>query len=384
MITAPFSHRRRLAVALVVSLLAGTGLFWRLSPPDAAPEAARPVPVSVVAAVRRDLPQTVRSIGTVESLHDVTLRARVQGVLVEVLFAEGQMVQQGELLARIDDRELKAAVLLARANHASLLAQLHAAEVDLERYRRLAQGEALPRQTLERQSARVDELNAQAQAAEAAVASAEARLSYTRIVSPLSGRVGLRRVDPGNLVQPADAEGLVSVTQIDPISVLFTLPQEALSRIRPLLAGPAAAVTVYDRSERTPLARGQLTMVDNRVDAASGTLRLRATFDNAEGRLWPGQFVGVELQTAVMPQALVVPARAVRQGLHGPFVYRVAGGSAEMVPVKTAFQDDEVAAIAEGLSPGNRVVVDGYSRLRPGVPVQVIEDSTARSAAAAP
>jgi RND family efflux transporter MFP subunit len=207
------------------------------------------------------------------------------------------------------------------------------------------------------------------------------QLSFTRITSPVSGRVGLRHVDPGNLVTAGSATGIVTVTQIDPISVVFTLPQDLLPRIQSLLTQPAATqVVVRERAGGSELARGRLSMIDNQVDTTTGSIRLRAEFVNDSGRLWPGQFVAVQLQTGISPAAVTVPVRAVRQRGEGSYVFRVRDGKAEVVTVEVVYQDGTTAVIGAGLEPGEEVVIDGHSRLREGSRVRVDE---ARLAAAA-
>lgn len=360
-----------LAAALAVIVL----LAWWLWPSAAAaPPAPPPVPVGLATVEQRDVPQWTKGIGSVESLHAVTLRPQVEGVLAEVRFREGQDVRRGDLLARIDDREYAAALLRAEADLASNRAQLVAAEQDLERYRKLLEEEAISLQTVEQQTATTARLRAAVKSSEAAVATAQVQLSYTRITAPVGGRVGLRRVDPGNLVRTSDAEGLVTVTQLDPISVIFSLPQEQLSRLHPLLQGEAAQVTALDRDNGTALAQGRLATVDNQVDPATGMVRLRAEFANKDGRLWPGQFVAISLRTGAQPAALVVPTQAVRQGLKGPFAFRVRDDKAELVPLEVAYQDDEIAIIAKGLAAGDRIVIDGHSRLKPGTAVKAAEN----------
>lgn len=329
------------------------------------------VPVSVVVVERRDVPQRVSGIGTVQSLHSVVLRPQVTGVITEVLFDEGKLVERGDLLARIDDRAIKAALAQARAEKTSGEADLRIAELDLARYNQLPDRNIVPRQTIEQQAALVEKLKATIQASEARIAAQRVQLSFTEIRSPVRGRVGIRRVDPGNLVQAGDTEGLVSVTQIDPISVLFTLPQELLPRLRQATKGTEpVSVTAFDRDAGAALAHGHLTTLDNHIDVATGTLRLRAEFANAQGDLLPGQFVTLQLETGTSANATVVPAQAVQQGLDSAFVYRVRSNTAEMAPVVTSYLDDEIAVIAEGIAPGDLVVIDGQSRLKPGAAVK--------------
>jgi RND family efflux transporter MFP subunit len=375
------ARSRGVFVAAAVSVILAALLLWRLSPDSLAAQPARgrpPVPVSVTLVEQRDVPQLAAAIGTVQSLHSVVVRPQISGIVTEVLFEEGQQVQRGQLLARIDDRTILANLRQAEAEKARNEAQLKAARLDKERYENLLAEEAISRQTLEQQSALVEQLEAQVRANEATIAANQVQLSYTKITSPVTGRVGLRRVDPGNLVQAGDAAGLVTVTQVDPISVVFTLPQDLLAKVRGLTRGRAQApVSAYDRDGGVLLAEGRLTTIDNEVDANTGTIRMRAEFANPAGNLWPGQFVTVRLQTDVSRDALVVPARTVRQGLQGPFVFRVRDGIAEVVPVQVGYTNDDFAVIESGLAAGDSVVIDGYSRLTPNATVRVVDGPAA-------
>lgn len=365
------------AVAIVVVVL----IAWRLLSSTLAAEPPRgppPVPVSVTTVEQRDVPQLAAGIGTVQSLHNVVLRPQVSGIVTEVLFVEGQQVKRGQLLARIDDRTIIANLRQAEAERARNEAQLKAANLDKSRYDNLLAEEAISRQTVEQQVAQVAQLEAAIRANDATIAAQQVQLSFTKITSPVNGRVGLRRVDAGNLVQVGDVEGLVTVTQVDPISVIFTLPQELLTRVQGLTNGESHAhVGAYDRDGGVLLAEGKLTTIDNQVDASTGTIRMRAEFANTEGKLWPGQFVTVRLQTGVSGNALVVPARTVRQGLQGPFVFRVHEQKAEVVPVQVGYSNDEIAVIQAGLAEGDSVVIDGQSRLTPNANVTLVDSPTA-------
>lgn len=368
------SSRLRLLGALVILLIvagAAAAALWRQQA-TAVSVNTGPTAVPVVVAVveQRDVPHLVRAIGNVHSIHNVILRSQIDGILTEVLFEEGQQVAKGDLLARIDDRSIRAALNQARAEQARIQAELRSAQLDLERYTRLVKQNAVARQEYDQQKALVAQLEAMTAASEAAVAAAEVALSHTRIVSPVTGRVGFRRVDAGNYVRASDAEGLFSVTQIEPIDVVFSLSQSVLPRL-PAIAG-TAPVKVYDRAGGILLGEGVLTTIDNQVDRATGTIRLKARLPNTDGSLWPGQSVVVQLHTGVSAGALVVPVTAVRHGLNGRYVFRVSGGKAKPVPVTVAFEDDSIAVIAEGVAAGDTVVTDGHLRLKADSPVAPI------------
>ncbi|HEY0685927.1 MAG TPA: efflux RND transporter periplasmic adaptor subunit [Steroidobacter sp.] len=362
------------AAAIGAVVLLAAGYWWHARAPanTAAPAAGgSAVPVTVIAAERRDVPQRMSAIGTVQSLHTVVLRPQISGAITVVLFKEGELVERGALLARIDDRSIKAALAQAQAEKASSEADLRIAELDLARYTGLRDRSIVPRQTIEQQAALVEKLKATILASEARIEAQRVQLSFTEIRSPVRGRVGIRRIDPGNLVQVGDEQGLVTVTQIDPISIVFTLPQETLPRLREATKESRQMhVTAFDRDGSSPLARGRLTTLDNQIDVATGTLRLRAEFDNASSDLWPGQFVTLQLETGMSANATVLPAHCIQQGLNGAFVYRVQDAIAQPVDVVTSYLDDEIAVIATGVAPGDMVVIDGQSRLKPGAKVK--------------
>lgn len=370
-----FAPRIRVASVAGVVVLLACGYWWYASAAektaDKKTSGGSPVPVKVVAAERRDVPQRIASIGTVQSIHTVVLRPQVSGVITEVSFKEGELVERGALLARIDDRTIRAALAQAEAEKTSAVADLRIAELDLSRYTNLRDNSIVPRQAIDQQAALVEKLKANIQASEARIVAQRVQLSFTEIRSPVRGRLGIRQIDPGNLVQAGNEKGLVTVTQVDPISIVFTLPQETLPRLRHATRNRQVAVTAYDRDAGEPLAQGRLTTLDNQIDVATGTLRLRAEFDNTQGELWPGQFVTLQLETGTSENATVVPAHAIQQGLNGAFVYRVQSEQAEMVQVVTGYMDDEIAVIADGIVPGDLIVSDGHSRLKPGAKVKV-------------
>jgi RND family efflux transporter MFP subunit len=376
----PASRLKRsvLGAVLLLAAAAAAVLLWRDPAPAGKPvgDGIRPgVPVLVATVERRDVPHRIASIGTVQSLHSVVIRPQINGILTEVLFREGDLLPRGAPLARIDDRSIAAALAQAEAERASRAAQLRSAEADLARYGSLGDTQVISRQQIDQQAAMVERLKAELLASEATIAAQRVQLSHTRIFSPVAGRVGIRRVDPGNFVQTSDDEGLVTVTQIDPISIVFTLPQEALSRVTLTPGQSGAKVSAFDRAGGVTLGQGSITTFDNQIDPASGTLRLRAQFDNADGKLWPGQFVALELQAGMSANALVFPARAVQQGLNGPFVFRIRDSKAEVVPLDIVYEDDEITAVASGLEPGDTVVVDGQSRLKAGTVVRLPDDA---------
>lgn len=361
----------RFVVPAIAAAAIATGLWWWLARDGnaVAPSAPAPVPVVVTRAEVRDVPEFAHGLGNVQSLHGIELRPQVDGILTEVLVGEGQDVSAGQVLARIDDRAIVAALEQARAARNRNQSLLDSARDDLARYQSLARNRTIPQQTVDQQEALVAQLEAAVGADGAAIAAAEVQLSHTRIESPISGRTGLRRIDPGNLVRAGDV--LVSITQMDPIAVVFALPQDLLPRVRELQSAGTAPVHAYDRAGGTRLGTGRLLFIDNQIDPTTGTVRLKAEFPNADGRLWPGQFVTAELQVELHAGVLVVDSRAVQRGRDHPFVYRVSGDVVEDVRVTPGYEDDHVAVIEQGLAAGDVVVRDGHSRLRPGAQISI-------------
>ncbi|QXH55881.1 efflux RND transporter periplasmic adaptor subunit [Pseudomonas maumuensis] len=365
------------ALVLVLLVAIGTWLGQRREAP--ANRGASAIPVRVVAVAQQDVPRYLSAIGSVLSLHSVEVRPQVEGVLTQVLVKEGQWVRQGDLLATLDDRAIRANLDQARAQLGQTQAQLQVGNVNLKRYQLLSTDDGVSKQTLDQQQALVNQLQATIKGNQAAIDNAAVQLSYTQIRSPVTGRVGIRNVDPGNLVRTSDTQSLFSVTQIDPIAVAFALPQQQLPVLQGLLKSPTPAEveTYLDADgERSLLARGHLTLIDNQVSATTGTVRVKAEFDNKDGRLWPGQLVSVRLRTAVDESALVVPPPVVQRGLDGHFVYRLEGDKVTAVPVKLVYQDSTLNVIA-GVKAGDRLVLDGQSRLKPGSTVEVVPDAAA-------
>jgi len=372
------------ALISIAACVAAAALFW----PQKASIAqkadagkAPPVPVRVAQAVVQDQSLTLSAVGQVQAARQAVVRARIEGLLTEVNFSEGQPVKQGQVLARLDDRSLQAQVAQAEAELKRLQAQLQLAELDLQRYQGLAEQSAVSTQQRDQQQAQVAQLRAQVQAQQASLSQARTQLSYTVITAPFGGRAGLRQVDVGNIVRPSDAQGIVTLAQTEPLAVVFSVPQARLAEVRAALAQPkGAVVSVAEREGAVSIAQGRLRSADNAVDAGSGTLRLKAELAPAGDRLWPGQFVTVSLNTGALPGALTVPAKAVQRGLKGAFVWRVVQGEAQMVSVQPAWQSDAVVVVkpvADGLKAGDQVVVDGQSRLKPKARVKLVQEGGA-------
>lgn len=340
-----------------------------------------PVAVSASAVKVEDVPLLREGIGNVQANALVTVRAQIEGKLLSVEFREGQMVRAGDVLARIDPAAPQAQLDQALAKQAQNQANLANARLDLERYQRLAATNAGPRQQADQQKAVVEQLEAQLRADEAAIASARTSLGYTTITSPIDGRAGLRQVDAGNIIRAGDAAGLVTIAQVQPIAVVFTLPQRDLAVVPAALARGPVPVDVIDADGRSVIATGKLDVVDNQVDITTGTIRLKASFSNEDGRLWPGQFVSVRVRVGALAGARTVPTPALRRGPAGPFVYVIGEGEKVSArPVVTGPQDEERVVITRGLEPGERVVTAGFPRLSEGREVTVLPDPSGTEA----
>ncbi|HWL82935.1 MAG TPA: efflux RND transporter periplasmic adaptor subunit [Roseomonas sp.] len=396
------ARSRTLLVTLtVLALGAAAGAYvWQQQHPEAAPagrSAAQTtpgqpggrgrggvaVPVTVAAAAQRDLRLTLDALGTVQALNSVTVRSQVTGQLTEVLFREGQEVKAGEVLARIDDRTYVAALAQAQAKKAYDQAQLENARTDLKRYQGLLAANGVTRQQVDTQRAQVAMYEAQVAQDQASIDTAQTQLDYTTIRAPIDGRVGLRQVDAGNLVSTGDATGIVTLTQMRPIGVSFTIPQAELPRLRrAMAAGPVAVETVPSSggtasqpvSQAEAPARGTVMTVDNQVDPATGTVKVKAVFPNEDTRLWPGAFVSLRLQIETVPDATVVPLVAVQQGPNGAFAFVAkADDTVEQRPLVLGAVTRSEAVIREGLQPGERVVTSGALRLNPGSRIAVAD-----------
>lgn len=345
------------------------------------------LPVPVLAAMPRvqDVPVYLDGVGAIRALNTVTVRSQVDGKLIAVNFTEGQDVKKGDVLGEIDPALYQATYDQAVAKKAQDQAQLANQRIDLTRYEQLAASNAGSKQQADTQRALVAQTEALVKADQAAIDNAAATLSYTKIVAPISGRAGLRQVDQGNIIHASDTTGLVVITQLQPIAVWFSLPQQQIMRVNAAAAKGALAVDVFGNDGVTVIDTGKLTGIDNQVDQTTGTLRLKAEFPNANYQLWPGQFVNVRLKVETLTQALVVPTSAVQRGPIGTFSYVIGEDNVVSAkPVTVTQQNEHDAVIASGLSPNDRVVTTGFANLSDGSKVIVGRDDQTPSADLAP
>jgi multidrug efflux system membrane fusion protein len=380
---------RTLAILAIAAVIFGGSwyLISRETPQDYANQGFnpwnQPVAVRTVAALQEDLTLQVRSIGTVVPFNTVVVQSRVEGPLLRVLFREGQQVREGDLLAEIDPEPYRIRLAQTEGAQQQNVAQLRNAELELEQYQRVIEAGTIPRQTLDRQQALVNQLRGTLKSDQAQVDTARLQLSYTRITAPISGRVGLRRIDAGNLVSPGDPEGLVSITQTRPISVLMSLPEADLPPVREAMAaGRALAVQAFDRSGSTLLATGTMRTLDNQIDTATGTLRLKAEFPNQDDALFPNQFVNTVLAVGAIRDAITIPADAVQHGSRGTYVYTIEGGKAVLRNVRLGATVDGRSEVLAGVAAGEPVVLEGIDRLREGSEVRLIDGPTGSAAPA--
>jgi multidrug efflux system membrane fusion protein len=331
-----------------------------------------PVPVLAALAKKADVPVYFDGVGSSRALNTVTVRAQVDGKLMSVNFKEGQDVDQDFVLAEIDATTYQAQYDQAVAKKAMDEAQLANARLDLERYARLMQTNSATRQQHDTQRALVAQLEAQVQADQGAIENARAILSYTKIIAPLAGRTGIRQVDAGNIVHATDTTGIVVITQVRPIAVIFTLPQQRLAQINKAFAQGPLSVQALGDDNRTVVDRGTLTVIDNQVDQTTGTVKLKAEFPNTDLQIWPGQFVNVKLLVDTLRQAIVVPSAAVQRGPNGTFAYIANDDNTVAVrPVAVSQQDDVQAVIAAGIDDGERLVTTGFSQLTDGAKIVI-------------
>jgi multidrug efflux system membrane fusion protein len=339
---------------------------------DATPP-PRSVPVVAVPAMRGEMSVYLTGLGAVTPLNTVTVKSRVDGQLMMVRFREGDIVRSGDLLAEIDPRPFEVQLTQAEGQMARDQALLDNARTDLARYRVLYGQDSIARQQLDTQEALVRQYEGAVKADQGQIDSARLQLTYCRITAPTGGRLGLRLVDPGNIVHATDANGLVVITQLQPISVLFSIPEDSLPRVlNKLKGGQRLPVEAYDREQKRRLATGSLLTIDNQIDPGTGTVKIKAEFPNTDNALFPNQFVNVRLRLDVERGATVVPAAAVQRGAQGTFVNVVrADRTAEVRPVEVGVTEGDEVSISAGLAPGELVVVDGGDRLREGTPVEL-------------
>ncbi len=348
-----------------------------------------PIPVSVATAATGDIELRIPALGTVTPLATVTVKTQISGILQKIAFTEGQLVHQGEIIAQIDPRPYEAAVQQMEGNLRRDQALLADAKLDLKRYEALVKEDSIAVQQLDTQRALVDQYEGTIESDEGQLQTAKVNLIYTRIVSPVNGRVGLRQVDQGNYVTPGDANGIVVINQVQPITVIFPIPEDNVpALIRLQREGGALEVDAYDRTNSAKLAQGKLLTLDNQIDTTTGTVKLRALFDNADGALFPNQFVNIQLLQEVLHNQVIIPNSAVRRGAPNgvvtTFVYVVMPDATVAVrPITLGVVEGDRAAVTAGLAAGETVVTEGGDRLRDGAKVQLPEAPGARPAAPA-
>jgi len=375
--TAPAKRSSRLWIVLLIILVIAAFIVWRVvsshqqaaaAAQKAAAAANRPTPVLVADVQQRTMPIYLTALGTVTAYNTVTVKSRVDGQLIKVNFIEGQQVRKGDLLLQIDPAPYAAAVAQAEGQYAKDLAAVENGKAESKRYTALYQAGVVSKESEESQISTAGQAEGSLKADLAAIQAAKVNLAYTRITSPIDGQVGLRQVDIGNIVHAADTNGLVVVTQLQPISVIFTLPEDQLPQVRQRLAsGQKLEADAYDRAETTKLANGSLLTVDNEIDPTTGMDKLKAVFPNKDSALFPNQFVNVRLILEERPNVLVVPAAAMQTGSAGNFVYVVtAQNTVEARPIVSTVTEGSNMLIDSGLQAGEQVVIDGQEKLRAG------------------
>lgn len=344
----------------------------RTTPTTARAATGQAVPVGVATAERRDMPVYLTGLGSVTAFNTVSVRTRVDGQLQQVNFKEGQYLNQGDLLVIIDPRPYQVALSQAQAALFRDQAQLHDAQLNYQRFKELLEvSGAMSRQQVDTQKAAAEQLEGAVRVDQAAIDNARLNLTYCRITAPISGRIGLRLIDAGNMVHAADTNPLLVITQLQPISVLFTLPEDQLPSVARHMQRSPLEVDAYSRDDQTKLATGKLITIDNQIDPTTGTGRLKSVFDNKDRMLWPNQFVNVHLLLETQRDATVIPSAAIQRGPQGIFVFAVKPDkTVEVRPVTVALTQNNLASIASGLAPGDVVVIDGQDKLQPNMKVE--------------
>ncbi len=385
--------RRRIVTGLVILVIAGAVAAVVMRPAQHAPQgggrfqrqADQPVPTLAAAARTADVPVYLDGVGIVKALNTVTVSSQVDGKLVNIFFKEGQDVEQGFVLAQIDPTIYQAQYDQAVAKKAQDEATLANARVDLVRYINLAKTNAGPQQQADTQKALVAQLEAQVKSDQAAIDNQRAYLAWTKVVAPISGRTGIRQVDVGNIVQGSNGTPIVVLTQLRPISIIFTLPQQQLAQVTKALAAGEVKVDAFGQDHKSIIDNGSLKVVDNQIDQATGTLKLKAEFANKDLQLWPGQFVDVRILVDTLHQVIVVPTAAVQRGPNGPFVFVVGDDSkVAMRPVTVTQQDEDQSVITSGVASGDRVITTGFNQLADGSRVTIGSDTPSGATPASP
>jgi multidrug efflux system membrane fusion protein len=376
--------RRGVVIAASIAIVAvGGGIYFGWTqgsePAHAARPPARPaVPVTVAIVARQDMPIYLTGLGAVQASFTVGIHSQVDGKLQEVLFTEGQHVKKGDVLAKIDPRLFQAALDQAKAKKAQDEALRAAADKDLTRFKTLVLRAVESQQNVDRQQGTVDQLKASIAADEAMIETAQTNLDYTSITAPSDGRVGMRLVDPGNIVHANDQGSLATLVLTQPSAVMFTLPARALDDVRDAMARGPVEVTAYDQDNRRALATGKLLLVDNLIDQTTSTIRLKAMFPNEDEKLWPGEFVNARVLLGTNANAVVVPSAAVQRGPDGLFVWAVtANDTAEPRAIEVGARTDKLTIVTSGLSGGERIITDGQYKLQRNVPVTYTAPATA-------
>jgi multidrug efflux system membrane fusion protein len=367
----------------VLAILVVVALVWSRSRHGAVAADTRTaptaVPVDAATVERKDVPGYLEGLGTVQAFYTVKVTARVDGQLDTVAFTEGETLKKGQLLAQIDPRPFKAALDQALAQRAKDEAMVTNAQRDMDRYLLLAPQDLASKQTVDTQRATLAQAQAQLKGDDATIENARTQLSYTTITAPINGRTGIRQVDPGNIVHATDTTGIVVMTQLQPIAVMFTLPEDEVPKMTEALSRGTTSVVALARDDGTVLDSGTVALLDNQIDQTTGTIRVKATFPNAHQRLWPGEFVSARVLVNVHKQALTIPAAALQRGPDGMFAYVVQADSTVTVrPLKVTLLDENTVIVDSGLNAGERVVTTNIYRLEPGTTVRVNSAAPAR------
>src|SRR6202171_647070 len=374
-------RRRGWIWLLVIVVLAGGGYYYYRSRALAESKAAPapgggrgagggPVSVAVAPALKQNVPYYLSGLGAGAPFNTASVKSGVDGQLEKIHFKEGQFVREGDLLAEIDPRPFQVALEQMEGQLARDQAQLNNARVDYGRYDQLHKEGVVAQQQVDTQNATVGQLEGAVRADQAQIDNQKLQLSYCKIKAPLTGRVGLRLVDQGNMIRASDPNGLVVITQVQPIAALFTLPEDSLQEVIQHMKNERLGIDAYSRDDQTKLASGKLVTINNQIDPTTGTVRFKGEFANRDLSLWPNQFINVRLMLTVRKDAIVIPLAAVQRGSQGTYVYTVKNGHANLQPVKVDMTQGNISLIGSGIAEGDQVVVDGQDRLQPGAPVE--------------